>query len=253
MEEDEIYKLKIEVWKPSTIPMKRLAQYMLELSKLMGYETSVHFEALEESSAVLVEKVEHQDAPKVKDRLKLVQFDLHNSPKEASKAFNKINEYLRADNASANLYHGDFRDNILVFPGANEKEPEQIRSVDEYCTIRGTLLKIGGRDETVPLELQDTVSGQVFNCETTTKEMAKELAHRLFSEIELSGNATWEINTATHEWKLKKFVVLGFNEIQQLSIDETLKRIKEAANFNDTSKPYKTLKEIRENGEDHKH
>lgn len=253
MDEDDIYKLKIEVWRPSTIPMKRLAQYMLELSKLMGYETSVHFEKIEDGSTTIVEKVEHQDSPKVKDRLSLVQSDFSNSPRDASNAFSKINEYLRADNASANLYHGDFKSNVLAFPGANEEEPESIKSLEEFCSIRGTLLKIGGRDETVPLELQETISGQVYNCETTTKEMAKELAHRLFSEIEVIGNATWELNTANNEWKLRKFVVVGFNEIQQLSIDETLRRIKEAGHFNEQSKPYEALKDLRENGEDNKH
>jgi len=44
------YRFKIDAYTPDTMPMSRLAEYMRELSEMLGEPSAVHFERLEPGS-----------------------------------------------------------------------------------------------------------------------------------------------------------------------------------------------------------
>ena len=52
MNEDYEYRFRIDVFKPDTMPMGRLAEYMADLSQLLGEKEQVHFVRLEEGSKI---------------------------------------------------------------------------------------------------------------------------------------------------------------------------------------------------------
>ncbi|HET6719883.1 MAG TPA: hypothetical protein VFH22_09565, partial [Rhodocyclaceae bacterium] len=67
--DDDLFKLRITAYTPETIPMNRLAEYMLHFAALMGSETHVHFKGLKKGSTILCARVENEDVPKVGERL----------------------------------------------------------------------------------------------------------------------------------------------------------------------------------------
>ena len=58
------YRFKIDAaYTPETMPMARLAEYIRELSTLLGNQDKVHFDRLEEGSTVPIIRVDHEAFP----------------------------------------------------------------------------------------------------------------------------------------------------------------------------------------------
>ena len=62
-------RFKIDVFTPDTLPMERLAEYMLQFAMLLGETERVHFVDVSRGSAVLRARVEDVAVPKVERRL----------------------------------------------------------------------------------------------------------------------------------------------------------------------------------------
>ena len=65
----EILEFVINAYSPETFPMARLAEYMAELAALLGEQGEVHFLRLEGGSSKMVQSVESEALPKVKQRI----------------------------------------------------------------------------------------------------------------------------------------------------------------------------------------
>lgn len=62
-------RLKIDVFTPETLPMERLAEYMLQFAKVLGEPERVHFVDVEAGSAVLRARIEDVAVSKVERRI----------------------------------------------------------------------------------------------------------------------------------------------------------------------------------------
>src|SRR5688572_14976579 len=116
----EEYEFCIDAFSPEKIPLSRLAEYLIELGKLLGNDESVHFHKLKEGSTRIVTRIEHEAVPKVQARIQNA-IDPE-APEDVRKPFQRINELLRADNAVGKLEHGGDKSKnrsaiILRFPG----------------------------------------------------------------------------------------------------------------------------------------
>ena len=69
MAQRQEYRFKIDAFTPETLPMARLAEYMAELATLLGTQERVHFVRLEGGSTTLVQEIEYEAIPKVRERL----------------------------------------------------------------------------------------------------------------------------------------------------------------------------------------
>ena len=186
------YRFKIDAFTPETLPMKRLAEYMDELATLFGSQERVHFLRLEKGSATLVQMVEHEHIPKVKERLEGVK--RRNAPQDAIDAYSIIDKMLAQDNATgileAKLLGNRKTAKIIEFPGRNRESVEQFGPVTQQGTIDGVLVRIGGTDETVPVLLLE--EDKIRRYCTCTREIARRLAPYLFAgTLRVFGTGTW--------------------------------------------------------------
>ncbi len=97
----EEYRFKIDAFTPDTLPMARLAEYMASLAELLGEPTAVHFKKLEAGSTILVQRIDREAVPKVRQRTSAVRRG--DASQDATRAFKAINKLLRDDNASGVL------------------------------------------------------------------------------------------------------------------------------------------------------
>jgi hypothetical protein len=88
-------------YSPEKIPMPRLAEYMEQLSHIMGEAAQVHFKRIASGSAMIVSRIEHEAVPKVRARISHVKND--EGPSEAQRAYDTVNKFLREDHARSNL------------------------------------------------------------------------------------------------------------------------------------------------------
>ena len=170
MTEQEKYRFHITAYKPDTIPMYRLAQYIAEISNLMGTKDSLHLIAIEEGSTVPVIAIDREDEPKVRQRLYDVKAG--SAPRDALNAESNINEMLIQDNGTAWIETEQGSAQIFVFPGAEKVQQPDI-VVDEYGTLDGEVLRVGGQRENVPLLLK--IDGKSISGCVSNKELAQDL------------------------------------------------------------------------------
>lgn len=221
------YKFEIKAFTPDSIPMLRLAEYMLEFSKLLANSSSVHFDRLETGSTIAVAKVEYEADPKVKSRLLSIKKSEADS--DAVESFDRLNAMLRIDNATGRIFaaNEDTFVEELYFPGKEIPFPQQIAPFMEPATIKALLYRIGGRDETAHAQLIDS-SGRLWNGKLTKEQAAKMAAAGnggLYKWFTVSGNAKWT-RTETNEWKLVDFQILDFHLLPNDSLSQDVEALR---------------------------
>ena len=110
----------------------------------------------------------------------------------------------------------------------------------------GAVIRVGGKDEIVPLHLQDT-DGTTYHCHTS-KTMARDLAHHLFGDlVRVQGSGKWVRNPA-HVWVLESFKIKYWEPIDQTFLEDTVKALRavEGSQWNTFADPQAELKKLRE-------
>jgi hypothetical protein len=139
---------RIDNFTPEPLPMARLVQYLAHLSTLYGNDDSVHFERLRRGSAIVQVSVEEPAFPKVLQRLQSIKTG--DSDPEAGRAYKAIDKLLRSDNAAGTITRSG-KARILEFPGRKLPAIEPI-TIYQPTSVDGMVIKIGGRDETIPVK-----------------------------------------------------------------------------------------------------
>ena len=241
MNEQREYRFVIDACSPDTLPMARLAEYMGELARLLGRPDQVHFVRLEEGSAVLVQRVEPEAAPDVKERLHALQQD--NPPDDAAKAFVALNRYLADDNATGILQEGGGAD-VIRFPGREEPAPVTFGAFNQTGALDGVLIRIGGRDDTVPAHLRD---GETIHLCNATRELARRLAVHLYGPpLRVHGNGRWE-RDADGDWVMKRFNITSFDVLDDAPLGEVAQRLRdvEGSGWKEIEDPTAELRHLR--------
>ena len=242
MDAPTVFDFRIDACKPETLPMKRLAEYLTRLAVVFGYQDQVYFLKVRKGSAIPEIHVHETAAPKVAARLKLV--GAGNGPPDTTQSVHNINAMLREDNASATLrVKGGAL--IVNFPGCKTPLAEEA-VVHEAGELIGSVIRVGGKDETVPLLLQDT-DGTTYPC-NTTRTIARELAHHLFGDlVRVQGIGKWR-RTPECAWELDEFKVRSWESIEQAPLEQAVKSLRdvEGSQWNTFPDPQAELKKLRE-------
>ena len=237
-----VFDFRIRTLMPQTLPMARLAEYLARLAVLFGHQDQVYFSKVRKGSVVPEIHVHEIAVPKVQARLQLV--GAGSGPEDAVKAVQAINALLRDDDTSATL--GVKGGGLVIdFPGF--KTPlAQEAVVHEAGELIGSVIRVGGRDETIPLLLRDT-DGTTHHC-NTSKAIACELAHHLFGDlVRVQGHGKWRRNSE-RVWVLDEFKVKGWELVDQTSLEDTVAvlRAVQGSQWNTFSDPQAELKKLRE-------
>jgi hypothetical protein len=214
------YRFRIDAYTPETMPMARLAEYMAELALLLGEPTAVHFKRLARGSTVLVNTVEREAAPKVRQRTSAVRRG--DGPQEALRAFKTLNKYLREDNAVGTLREKKTTAVVLRFPGRLTPE-ERFTAVRQYGSIDGVINRIGGKDETIHVSLE--MDGKQISGCYTNKTVAKELRHHLFDTVRLHGRGKWN-RDGEGNWSLEDFKIESFEALKEVPLSQALAELR---------------------------
>src|SRR2546430_16124101 len=200
--------------------MARLAQYLGELAQLLGERERVHFSHLEAGSAVLVSNIEPQAASKVAERLH--QVSQGDGPKDAIEAFKNLDTMLAKDNAVAVLISPS-QSNVLEFPGRTRPKPVRYGPFREVGTLDGTVIRIGGRDETIPVWLR---SGDIeYHC-NAREDVARRLAsYYLNGVVRVHGSGKW-LREENGSWVLLQFDIVDFVTLDDSSLSDVVKRLR---------------------------
>jgi len=235
------YTLRIDIFTPSTIPMARLAEYMAALADLVGFKETTHFDRVDSGSARLVSWIEPQDAPKVEERL--LSMGAGQAAKDVEKAFKVIDDMLAADNAIGELIN-PVGQVVIPFPGRTRPKLLTFPAFNQNGSIDGQIVKIGGKDRTAHVTLQD--GAIAYSNIELRRDLAKELAPHLYGgKVRLFGTGLWERHPEG-SWRLCRFTVDRYEALDDAPLAEVLAEIR-AAGSALTNDPdiYRALMDLR--------
>jgi hypothetical protein len=210
----DTFSLHIKSFTPETIPFKRLLEYLSQLEKLFDGD-DVHFTRVAKGSAAPEFIVKTDIAYKIEEKIN----SLNNVD---NPTFSKLAKLLQEDNTSA--YFTKNKKRIFEIKVANDNL--QKCDIKEEYELYGYVIKVGGRDDTVPLSLRDLYDDTIiYNC-NTSRNLAKDIAKYLFeTPIKLSGIANWIKMGNSSTWELKNFNIKNFETIELTTLENDLTKL----------------------------
>jgi len=229
---------RIDALTPDTVSMKRLAEYLAVLSKLFGQEELVRFRKQRKGSLCVDMSVPKDNSDQILQRI-------HKSATLASehyKHFKQLNEMLRADHSVGTIKAKGSKKTILFVPGRESLKEEPIK-IKEDGTVQGIVIKVGGRDATVPVTLENN-ENEVIHC-TTNRTLAKQLAINLFGcTIRANGKGVWIRDYKG--WSLESFEISDFDVLEEISLSQSISNLKKIdTELQSMPDPLDMLKKIR--------
>ena len=253
MSSDQRIVFHIDAYSPETIPMAKLAEYMADFAALLGRDHAVHFTGVESGSTKLAARVEFEDEPKVRSRLKTLR---RGEPShDLLKVFRKIDDQLANDNAEGRIYtegqDGDTAE-LLTFPGRTRPKPLTYGPFNQDGHLDGILIAVGGKDETVSLRLQNGPT-TYSNCDTT-RTIARGLAQHLFEPVRIHGIGRWT-REAHGDWTLVRFRVQRFEALKTGSLREAVNALRavKGSGWTEVANPLEELADMRREDGDELH
>lgn len=216
------YSFKIDAYSPETFPMERLGQYIADLGALLGEVEFVHFMTLKSGSTEILHRVQREAVPKVEENIHKVS--MGHADIVHLNAFRALNKRLKEDNAVGKLVRLDHDSaQLLRFPGREEKEPPPPDIVSQWGVIDGVIISLGGRDNTVPVRIQD--GDLIYKC-TTSREVARLLGPHIFGdELRLTGEGRWQ-RTHDGNWSLELFKITSFEPLDTRSLGDVVRDLR---------------------------
>lgn len=217
---DWSYELHVLGTRPKTLSLLDFSELAKRFAELLGSSTGVHFGALRPGSARLLVRVDDDAKLDVQVQLIEARTKAQAIPKVA-----RLDDYLRSKG-----WHGEVRNHdgavVIAFPGAlNAVQPQDERMVQQMDSVVGRVIKIGGRDETVPMTLE-TPEGSFVDVNIRGREKAKQLARYLFgSEIRVTGLATWK-RDGDGQWSCCGVLVDEFVELDGTPVTDLFEQLK---------------------------
>jgi hypothetical protein len=233
------YRFKIDAFTPDTIPMARLAEYMADLATLLGSQEHVHFVRLEPGSTVVVQEVEYEAIPKVRERL--IGVKSRSAPEDASRAYSNIDRRLAEDNATGVIETS--ATNVIEFPGRNRGQLEVFGPVTQQGSLDGVLIRVGGKDATVPVYLQEDEI--VHKC-NSNRETAKKLAPYLYGTmLRVHGVGRWNRDDFGN-WVMDRFNITDFTPLDETSLTDVVSKLRSiSGGVQSEQDPVEKLRRIR--------
>jgi hypothetical protein len=229
---------------PYTIPLARIAVYLADLAQLLGHHESVHLIAVAEGSTQSVIYVDSEEESRVIQRVRDAQRGM--GPADANRAYKKLDNKLRQDNATAKILNVSQEVEIIEFPGKNANVPQVYGPIRERASIIGELRRVGGFDTTVPVHLQRR-DGTIFYCEAN-ESIAKQLGAYLYRSIRVHGIATYS-RGKEGVWRVDHFKIQSFDEepLSTESFSATLDKLRAipGSEWADLADPLEELHKIR--------
>jgi hypothetical protein len=212
------YRFRIDVFAPATLPMKRLAEYMAEVAKLLGEPEHVHFVGLEGGSTVLVSRIDREAETTIAKRLLAVKSG--EGDPDALKAERKLDAMLARDDATGQLLDASGAE-IIPFPG--RMRPKLYGPFREDGMLEGVLIRVGGKDESVPVWLRDGTA--IHKC-TAKEDLARRVSVHYSSGnvLRVWGSGRW-MREEDGTWSMERFDIREFEVLDEAPLPEVIRRL----------------------------
>lgn len=215
MAETITYPLTIDGISPSTVPMRRLAEYLAAYAALLGSAEHVRFGAVTDGSLVIRAIAPRERASEIDPRL--ISAAAGTGSMEVMRHFRRLNDLLGEDDTTAEIALSDGETVALV--GRPERRPPL--EVTDSASVQGRLIRLEGGGDPVGVGLEDEGRsvGRIF----VPAALAVELGKLFRQSVRLTGEARWRRDEAGR-WSLETMWATGFERLDDAPLSEVLDR-----------------------------
>lgn len=215
------YVFRIDAFSPETMPMVRLAEYLSDLSTLLGEYKSVHFVRLGVGSTQVVHAIEYEAEPKIRERVNAVRNQ--DGPQDAMRAARSIDQRLAQDNASGIIFD-PIKTKLIEFPGRKRFTQPQYGPFNQAGMVDGIPIRVGGETDPVPVHLEEP-DQQPHICHAS-RAIAREIAPHIFSTmIRAEGVGRWH-RDGDGQWVRDKFTIHSFKKLRDVPLTDVIARLR---------------------------
>lgn len=144
-------------------------------------------------------------------------------PDDVTEALESLNTRLAKDDATGRL-SDDGGAEVIYFPGRERQPPRTFGPFKQLCSFDGMLIRVGGKDDTVPVHLQAGHQTHICNAD---REMARRMAPHLFQgTLRVWGDGRWE-RESSGRWRLIRFNISEFRLLDDAPISEVVERLRD--------------------------
>jgi hypothetical protein len=212
----------IEGVKLDSFSLAEVAEYVADFAKMIGQEVEPRFESFRNGSARLCVKIPREHEYDVKTR----GFLLLNgeAPEDALRAQERISRRLGMHKAKRATIRDSSNNKLIEIPIDRTPAVQSMPSLAKSGSLQGQIIRIGGKQETVPVDLQD-VDGHIYSCKAK-REIAKDLAKEIFgATIRVHGSGRWRRDDEG-TWRTEDFMVHSFDILDDEPLDIVLSEIR---------------------------
>jgi hypothetical protein len=213
-------RFQIEGTTPHVIPMARLAEYLKELSILLGNKPHVHFLRVETGSLPCIVEVDQEKEESIITRVK--KATMNKGPKEAIMANSNLRAMLKKDEFSAE-FKTETGDTFASYPLVGQKKEETFGPFWQDGSLDGIIVRLGGIDETLPVHL--VYEGRTHIC-NANRDIVRQLGLYIWGEpIRVHGSGKW-YRDAQGTWQLQFFDIHSFEPLQATTLSEAVSQLR---------------------------
>ncbi|AZB54471.1 hypothetical protein EBL89_03705 [Cereibacter sphaeroides] len=209
---------------PDTVPMARLAEYMKQLSALLGQHDDIRFVRIEKGSLRVVTKAARAGfAGQVTRRVS--GLTRAQGPQEALRAYARLNEMVAEDGGTARLIRGSAV--ILHFSGTRVDAARPLRMLD-HGFITGKLYAMAqdARGGDVKARIRLASGSNSVSC-TASSAVGRHLRSFLFEAVRAHGKGEWE-RTGDGTWICQSLHIDRVEPVRNVSLRAAIDEIRAA-------------------------
>jgi len=241
-----IITLKIQGVNIDNLSLEDIGGYLADFGELLGKDVEPKYHSIRRGSLVMSAKIPLDREIDVKTRAFLLRTG--DAPEDAVRARDRISRRMGLHHAKRGLLLDSTKTKVIEIPVEKPRDATPVvPSFVRAGSLQGKIIRIGGRQEIVSVELQD-VDGVVYLCRAS-REVARKLARDMFDPtVRVHGAGKWH-RTDEGIWRVEEFQISSYEILEDVSFAQTIKELRAIpANWKELADPRAELEKIR-NGE----
>jgi hypothetical protein len=229
------------------LSLNDIGEYLADFAKLLGADVTPRFHSIKRTgSMTLKARVPVEREIDVKTRGFLLRTG--DAPEDAVQARDRISRRLGTNRAKRATLLDSMQAKIVEIP-IEKPAPLAlpVPNLSRAGSLQGKIMRIGGRQEIVSVEVQD-VDGHVYLCRAT-RDIAKALAREMFDPtVRVHGYGRWT-RTEDGIWRVDEFQIAKFEILEDDALIDVIKELRGIPSaWKDLDDPDSEMQKIRSGG-----
>lgn len=230
-----------------SLPLEDIGKYVSDFAELLGQDVEPKYHGITRGSMKIKARVPIDREIDVKTRGFLLRTG--EAPEDAVRARERISRRLGRNHAKRATLLDSAQSKVIEIPV--EKPVSAVPAVPSFTragSLQGRIIRIGGKQDLVSVEIQD-VDGMVYLCRAT-RDKARRLAREMFDPVvRVHGSGRW-YRTDEGIWRVEDFQIADFDVLENDNFSQSIAALRAVpSDWKKLEDPHGALESLR-NGEE---